>query len=281
MRNIIRDIRSHRFALFCAAIAVVPAAALAVGVDSRTTAALAMPGVTTSASLSTLTSGLDALTARNIGKARGVRDRLPETSLDRQILTWAIAMKGGGNVPSGDIAAAARALPGWPAMATLRRNSERALATEKLAPQAVLRAFGSTQPQTVEGVILLSRAHVALGDAEAGRAVLSPFWRTEKLDAADEAAIIREFGSLIPAADHGTRMERMLYAERITSAQRVAGLAGAKALADAWGASIRAKKRLRSFWTRCRKINARPATSSCRPRCCASRRNSRRPPPSC
>ena len=242
MKTTIRDILPNRFALFCAAIAVIPAAALAFGVDSRTTAAIAMPGtgLTPSDSVTPLKSGLDALTARDTGKARDVRDRLPETGLDRQILTWAIAMRGG--VPSGDIAAAARALPGWPGVATLRRNSERALYNEKPDPQTVLRAFGRAEPQTVEGVILLARAHVALGDAKAALAVLSPFWRTEKLDASDEAAIIREFGSLIPVADHRARMERMLYSERITSAQRVAGLAGAKALADAWGASIRNEK---------------------------------------
>ena len=47
---------------------------------------------------------------------------------------------------------------------------------------------------------------------------------------------------MIPAADHRFRMERMLYAERVTSAQRVAALAGAKALAEAWAAVIRGER---------------------------------------
>ena len=45
--------------------------------------------------------------------------------------------------------------------------------------------------------------------------MLSPFWRTEMLDAGEEAAIIKEFGGLIPTADHRLRMERMLYADRV------------------------------------------------------------------
>ncbi len=124
-------------------------------------------------------------------------------------------------------------------MEALRRNSERALRREDPAPRVVVDAFGNTAPQTADGAIVLARALVALGDRDRAVAVLRPVWRTEKLDAADELAILREFGSIIPRADHRIRMERMLYAERVTSAQRVATLAGAKALAEAWGAVIK------------------------------------------
>ena len=90
---------------------------------------------------------------------------------------------------------------------------------------------------------MLARAHLALGHPEAARALLSSFWRTEKLEAADEAAIVKEFGKVLSVADHRFRMERMLYAERPRAAQRVAGLAGAKELADAWAAVLRGDKK--------------------------------------
>ena len=108
-------------------------------------------------------------------------------------------------------------------------------------------AFNGTQPETLAGTILLARSLVALGDNSRAQAVLSPFWRTEKLPPSEEAAIIKEFGSLIPTADHRFRMERMLYAERVASAQRVAELAGAKPLAEAWTAVIRGDKRARKL----------------------------------
>ncbi len=241
--------RQHRFALIGAIFALTPALAIGASVDAQTTAAIpALPGNFVSAgsaaagSIANLKSGLDALAAQEVGRARAVRDSLSENSLDRHILAWAIALRGGDLVPSGDISAAAQALPGWPGMAALRRNSEKALFRENPAPQTVVRAFGGSQPQTVEGVILLSRAYVALGNRDAARSVLSPFWRVEKLEAKDEATIINEFGSLIPAADHRFRMERMLYAERVNSAKRVAGLAGAQALTDAWSAVIKGDK---------------------------------------
>src|SRR5690606_21922957 len=124
----------------------------------------------------------------------------------------------------------------------LRRNGERALYRENPEPQTVVQAFGGRQPLTREGVVLLARAYVALGNVPAARTVLVPFWRVEKLDAKSEEAMIREFGAIIPTADHRLRRGRMFYADRVNSAQRVATLAGAKPLADAWEAAIKGSK---------------------------------------
>jgi soluble lytic murein transglycosylase len=188
-----------------------------------------------------LESGLDALSDGAIREAREVRDSLPAQSLDRHILTWAIAVKGGGLAPASDIAAA-QALPEWPGTKALQRNSERALYRDMSDPRTIVEAFSKAPPQTSSGVIVLARSHIELGDREAARAVLSPFWRKEKLPPRDEAAIIREFGGIIPAADHRARMERMLYSDRVNSAKRVAALAGAQSLADAWAAVIRGNR---------------------------------------
>src|SRR5690606_37904822 len=108
----------------------------------------------------------------------------------------------------------ARMLPEWPGEARLRRKSETALYRQNPDPATVIRTFGDTPPETSEGVILLARSHVALGKHEAARAIVSPLWRTEKLDPGREAAIIEEFGAILTTADHRARMERMLYAER-------------------------------------------------------------------
>ena len=199
------------------------------------------PDMSIAGSTAKLKSGLEALEAGEIGEVRDIRDSLPERSLDRHILTWAIAVKGGGLTTSSDIAAA-HELPDWPGKDALRRQGERALYREKPDPAVVIRGFADTPPQTSEGVILLARSHIALGDRDAARAVLSPLWRTEKLAPRRELAIIKEFGELIPAADHRARMERMLYSDRINSAKRVAKLAGAESLADAWAAVIRGER---------------------------------------
>ncbi|MBZ9755661.1 lytic transglycosylase domain-containing protein [Mesorhizobium sp. ESP6-5] len=240
--------RPHLFALLGAVAALMPGVAISGSVDVRVTSAIPVPGVQDKAqqapspSVARLKSGLDALAAGDIAGARGVRDALPAQSLDQHILAWAIALYGGDKVPSGDIAAAAKMLPNWPGTVALRKNSERALYRENPAADVVVKAFDGSQPQTFEGVMVLARAYVSSGNAKAARSVLSPFWRTAILEAKDETALIKEFGSLVPAADHRFRMERMFYADRVSSALRVAGLAGAQQLADAWAAADRSDK---------------------------------------
>jgi soluble lytic murein transglycosylase len=240
--------RPHLFALLGATLALMPGMAIGGSVDVQVTSAIPLPGLQAQVqpdappSVAQLKSGLDALAAGDIPGARAVRDALPANSLDQHILAWAIALYGGDKVPSGDIAAAAKMLPNWPGTVALRKNSERALYRENPAPDVVIAAFDGSQPSTFEGVTVLARAYVSSGNAKAARSVLSPFWRTAILEAKDEATLIKEFGGLIPAADHRFRMERMFYADRVGSALRVASLAGAQQLADAWAAADRGDK---------------------------------------
>jgi soluble lytic murein transglycosylase len=209
--------------------AVAPAAAIAPALPERMASPASMR----------LQSGLEALSTGNIGLARGIRDALPANSLDRHVLAWTIALYGGDAVPGADIAAVMKMLPDWPGMITLRRNEERALYRENPAPDAVIRAFDGRQPETMQGVTLLARAYIGQGNRQAAISVLAPFWRTAKLDAGDEAAMIAEFGAIIPVSVHRFRMERMLYADRVNSALRVAKPAKAEDLAKAWAAVIR------------------------------------------
>lgn len=246
----LRHRRNSRFALIAAAFALAPAAAIGASIDGQTTAAIVLLDRTVDrmpdrslAHITKLKDGLDALSRGEANAARAIRDSFPRTSLEHRVLAWAIAMRGGRDVPSTEIAAASTMLKIWPGAKTLRRNSERALYREKPEPREAIAAFGSNKPETLEGVILLARAHAALGQIREARAVLSPFWRTEKLEPSEEARIIKEFGVILQVSDHRARMERMLYAERINSAERVAELAGAEDLAKAWAAVIRGEKK--------------------------------------
>lgn len=189
-----------------------------------------------------LKAGLDALYAGDIDDARVFRDKLPDGALDRHILSWAIAMSGNPAVTSAEISDTARRLADWPGEDTLRRHAERALYREKPDAPAVFRAFGATEPKTLQGAKLLARAWLASGDAERAHTVLAPFWRNQRLDGADETALVKEFGALLTTADHRFRMEKMLYDEQPKAALRVARLAGAEALAKAWIAMLRKDK---------------------------------------
>ncbi len=191
--------------------------------------------------LTLLTSGLDALSAGKMADAKKAAKRLSANSLDRRILEWSIALHGGEDVSSREIASVAAKLTGWPGVKTMRVNSEKALYREKLPANIVAGAFGGTKPGSPEGAIVLARALIDTGKEKAAREMLASFWRTTKMEAKHEAAIINEFGKLIPSAAHRFRMERMLYSDRVRSAGRVAKLAGASALHRAWAAVIRRK----------------------------------------
>jgi soluble lytic murein transglycosylase len=197
--------------------------------------------------MAALKRGLDALGGGNVDRARAARNGLPQNSLDRHILDWAIAISGGDRLPSGEIAAASASLRGWPGLEALRRNSERAMFRENPGPRLVIEAFGGSAPLTIEGAIVLARAQSAVGNADAARRAIVPLWRTARLEAKEEAAVIREFGRLIPRAEHRHRMERMLHMDRVASAERVARLAGAESLHKAWAAVIRGEKNARAL----------------------------------
>lgn len=245
--------RDRRFALIAASLALAPAVAMGASVEKGGSAKkdasvvfAPMPdagAISASGEIAILKAGLDAIEAMDIGRARRIRDRLPETSIDRHILAWAIAFDGGRDVPSLDIARAAVTLPNWPGMTRLRRNSERAFYRENPDAKRVIGVFGESRPQTLDGVILLARAHASLGQVRDARAVLAPFWSTAKLEAPEEQRVIKEFGAILHPEDHRARMEGMLYSERVTSADRVAELAGAVPLAKAWAAVIRGDKK--------------------------------------
>jgi len=186
-----------------------------------------------------LKNGLDALAKGDVARARSVRDRLTVNTLDRRILTWAIAVSGAKDVPSVEIAAAARTLQGWPGLSSLRRHSERALYREKASPRQVIAAFGDTRPETPEGAIALARALSATAQKQRAAAVIAPVWRNDMLDKATESLILNEFKGLLTRADHKRRMDMLLYRDRINQAGRIDDLANAQSLFKARAAAIR------------------------------------------
>lgn len=185
-----------------------------------------------------LKDGLDALANRDPTEALRIRGTMQQDSLDRHILTWAIAVSGQTGVPSYEIATAQKTLKGWPGLKALRANSERALARENPAPDAVIAAFGTTRAETVEGAMALARAKITKGDKAAALDALRPYWHADALDRDTETKILSEFGSLLTVADHRRRLEMLLYRERTQQAQRFGDLAEAQSLYRAWAAVI-------------------------------------------
>ena len=186
-----------------------------------------------------LKNGLQALSDGNASRARAMREGMTPGSLDRDILTWAIALSGDKNVPAVEIANAARTLAGWPGMKVLRINSERAIWRENRPAREVLAAFANTTPESPEGAMALARASLGVGAVGRAKQLITTTWRREVMDRSTEGQMLSTFGTLLGRSDHKARMDMLLYKERVTDAGRVAKLAGATQLYAARSAVIR------------------------------------------
>ena len=186
-----------------------------------------------------LKDGLQALSDGNAIKARGIREGLMPGSLDRHILDWAIALKGGRDVPAIEIARTASELSSWPGMKTLRVNMEKALYREDRPANEVIQAFGRAEPESPAGTMALAKAYLTVGDAGRARRLIAGVWRNDALDRDTEQKILAQFQTLLTRADHKYRMDKLLYQDRVGDAARVASLAGAKDLYAARAAAIR------------------------------------------
>lgn len=185
-----------------------------------------------------LKAGLDALAGRDAKKALAIRAGLRPGSIERKVLAWAIALSGQPGIPSGEIAAIVADLPDWPGQKTMRINSERALASEKPSAAAVIKAFGNSRPESLDGAIELAKANLANGNAKAARAAIARFWHTETLSDKDTKRVLDEVGKALTRDDHRARMAMLFYRERVKAAMALADRAGRPNLAKAWAAVI-------------------------------------------
>lgn len=195
--------------------------------------------ITVSPARGDLRTGLDALTGKDIARALAIRAGLAPGSVERKTLAWAIAMSGQNGVPSGEIAAIAADLPDWPGHKAMRRNAEKALARENLLAKAIAKAFAGSAPVSLEGALLLARAHLALGNKRAANAAIAPIWRSQKLSKKEETRILDAVGRALTRDDHRVRMHMQFYNERTKAGLRMAGLAEQASLARARTAVIR------------------------------------------
>jgi soluble lytic murein transglycosylase len=185
-----------------------------------------------------LKAGLDALSGRDAARAITLRNAMPAGSLDRHILSWAIAVSGQKDVPSTEIIAAERELTGWPGAATLRANSEKALYREDPPAPRVLAAFASSRPETAEGSMVLARALASSGKVAESQSLIRQLWVSEGMDKDMEDRVLAEFPTYLTPADHKARMDYLMYRSRIGQAKRFGDLGKAQSLYNAWAAVL-------------------------------------------
>ncbi|VEJ45126.1 lytic transglycosylase domain-containing protein [Bartonella vinsonii] len=185
-------------------------------------------------SLKYLKAGLEALLNNDIAKTISVRNSMEKNSLDYHILTWAIGISSQANVPSSEIFNAINELKGWPGIDIMQCNAERAFINETNSTHVIIQKFAHHPPLTAQGMALFAKALIATGQTIRAHQIIAPWWHKTKLNAKEEGLILKNASAALKPIDHLKRMQFMLYAHHFDSAERVAKLAHAQSLFNAF-----------------------------------------------
>ena len=139
--------------------------------------------------------------------------------------------------------------PNWPSRGFLVAFREAMLYSERTHPETIRAAFANAGPTTPAGVLAVATVEQIGGHPDKAAALVRKLWREEDLDGWLEGAVLHDFGTLLTAADHRARAERLLYSERYSAAMRAAGLAGAETtlLAQSWTAAAHGALQPKAF----------------------------------
>jgi soluble lytic murein transglycosylase len=111
--------------------------------------------------------------------------------------------------------------PNWPSIPFLRRRAEIILWQER-ADAATARRFVNNEPAGAIGRLLLARALTADGDSAAAAQEIRSVWRSARLSAELESAVLREFPGVLTPADELARMDKRIGAKDFGAAMRSA-----------------------------------------------------------
>jgi len=209
--------------------------------------AIAATSATSQADLDVLARMIKAL-KRQASEASALAETLQDP-LARKLAEWLILRADDNGAPAERYLAFLAANRSWPSQAFMHRRIEASFYDDKRAPRVVLDYFAHRHPETAKGYLAQARALLAIGDRTGATRQVRLAWRTERMWASLENAVLDEFGALLTAGDHKARMDLLLSHEDreggMRNAKRVGG--ATLAIANARIAVIRRAKNARAL----------------------------------
>jgi soluble lytic murein transglycosylase len=126
----------------------------------------------------------------------------------RKLVDWYRLRRGYGT--AAEYAAFLDANPAWADRTTLTQKLDEALFTQGGASGEIKAHFAKREPSSGVGLAALASAHLAEGNTDEARRLAAKAWREKMLPANLEAGFLTRFGSLLTAADHKWRLDRLL-----------------------------------------------------------------------
>jgi soluble lytic murein transglycosylase len=169
---------------------------------------------------------LEALRHGGASKATEVAGSISDPAA-RKLVEWMILRSEHPGADSKRYLAFIAANPGWPSVGMFRKRAEAMLWVENITPARALSFFKDSPPQTGTGRLVLARALIAQGDAEAAKALIREAWRYDPLSTEVEKQAFERYSEFLGRADHKARMEKRLFAGDNEAAMRAARRLGA------------------------------------------------------
>ncbi|MCC7250695.1 MAG: lytic transglycosylase domain-containing protein [Hyphomicrobium sp.] len=143
----------------------------------------------------------------DVEQANAIKQQI-EDETARKLVDWFRLRKGFGE--AAEYRAFLDANPAWGDRTTLTQKFEETLFTQGGSSGAIKSYFSGREPQTGQGLAALASAHLAEGDTDGARRLAVKAWRETILPAGLEPGFLARFGSLLSAADHKWRLDRLL-----------------------------------------------------------------------
>jgi soluble lytic murein transglycosylase len=152
----------------------------------------------------------------------GLLPRTPD-SLAETVVQWDRLRRDDYAATFADLSAFLRTHPGWPQELVMRRSAERALQPD--TPMADRIAyFTRFPPVTASGAFRYAEALLASGRRDEALRFARQAWTSDGLSAAGETELLGKFSAALTGADHAARVDRLIWSNQTTAAQRVLGL---------------------------------------------------------
>lgn len=161
-----------------------------------------------------LASAIDAIRSGSWDNARALGARAGDGG--PELVEWFYLRAGQGSTE--DVVRFLAAHPDWPGLKYLRKRSEPAM--EGADPVLVLAFFNGNPPQTGRGVMILSDAHRAVGQAGDADVELVRAWREMDLTASEHDAMLAQHAALL-APHHTARLDMLLWRGLSGDAERM------------------------------------------------------------
>jgi soluble lytic murein transglycosylase len=139
-----------------------------------------------------------------------------------KVVDWAFLRAPGPHTGFVERTAFLTANPKWPSANEIRRRAEDAI--DDTVPLSVLSTwFAANPPLTTAGKVAYARALRAEGRMEEAHNLAREAWTTGNFGKDDERDFLREFEDILTSDDHWARIDRFLYDEQTSAADRLIG----------------------------------------------------------